>query len=234
MGRDATQPRVTVRPKPPVLLGATSETNRRHRFGIVSDNPNPGLVRWLQGSHHSVTRHACCRKLLPAPAASSSRNSMPTLDPALRLSLGHLSVHLAALLPASLRPALRLSVGVRRAFISELGTPCASCRRRSMRFREIQMFSPPFPRSSPMGPRESPTHPHEGGTTAFGHLQRGQLLAVGIDRGGEAAQKTRPVARCHVAACLEARRGAGDGRIRSVCCLRGRRPASGTADRTGA
>ena len=120
MGPDATQPRVTVRPKPPVLLGATSETHRRLRYGIVSDNPVPGLVRRLQGSHHSVTRYACRRKLLPAPAASPLRNSMPTLDPALRPSLGHLRVRLAASLPASLRPALRRSVGVRRASISEL------------------------------------------------------------------------------------------------------------------
>ena len=119
---DATQPRVTVRPKPPVLLGATSETHRRRRAGIVSDNPDPGLVRRLQGSHHSVTRTICCRKLPPAPAASSLRNSVPTLDPALRLSLGHLPVRLAASLPASLRPTLRRSVRVRRAFVSELVT----------------------------------------------------------------------------------------------------------------
>lgn len=167
MGPDATQPRVTVRPKPPVLLGATSETNRRHRFGIVSDNPNPGLVRRLQGSHHSATRHVCRRNLLPAPAASSLQNSMPTLDPALRLSLGHLPARLAAALPASLRPALRLSVGVRRASVSELVQHCASCRRRSMRFREIQTFSPSFHQSSPVRTRESPTHPHGPGTTEF-------------------------------------------------------------------
>jgi hypothetical protein len=156
----ATQPRVTVRPKPPVLLGATSETHHRRRSGIVSDNPFPGLVRRLQGSHHSETRYACCRKLLPAPAASPLRNSVPTLDPALRLSLGHLSVRLAASLLASFPPTLRRSVGVRRAFISELETPCASCHIRSMRFREIQTFSPPFHLSSPRGPRPSPTHPH--------------------------------------------------------------------------
>ena len=172
MGPDATQPRVTVRPKPPVLLGATSETHRRHRSGIVSDNPLPGLVRQLQGSRHSVTRYVFRRKLHPAPAASPLRNSMPTLDPALRLSLGHLPVHLAASLPASLRPALRRFVGVRRAFISELVQPCSSSGGRSMRFREIQTFSPPFPQSSPTGSRESPTLPHplcdgrtfEGGT----------------------------------------------------------------------
>jgi hypothetical protein len=157
---DATQPRVTVRPKPPVLLGATSETHHRHRSRIVSDNPFPGLVRRLQGSHHSETRYACCRKLLPAPAASPLRDPMPTLDPALRLSLGHLPVCLAASLLASLRLTLRRSVGVRRAFISELVPHCASCRARSMRFREIQTFSPPFHRSSPRGLRPSPTHPH--------------------------------------------------------------------------
>jgi len=88
--------------------------------GIVSDNPTPGLVRRLQGSRRSVTRTVCCRKILPAPAASSLRNSMPTLDPALRPSLGHLPFRLAASLPASLRPALRRSVGVRRESIGEL------------------------------------------------------------------------------------------------------------------
>jgi len=68
---------------------------------------NPaGLVRRLQGSRRSVTRTVCCRKILPAPAASSLRNSMPTLDPALRPSLGHLPFRLAASLPASLRPDL--------------------------------------------------------------------------------------------------------------------------------
>ena len=146
---DATQPRVTVRPKPPVLLGATSETARRRRAGIVSDNPSPSLVRRLQGSHRSVTRTIFCRKLPPAPTASPLRDSKPTLDPALRLSLGHLPVRLAAFLPASLRPTLRWSVGVRRAFISELLTLCASRHTRSIRIREIQTFSPPFRRSSP-------------------------------------------------------------------------------------
>jgi hypothetical protein len=172
---DATQPRVTVRPKPPVLLGATSKTNRRHRSGIVSDNPIPGRVRRLQGSHHSETRHVCCRKLLPAPAASPLRDSMPTLDPALRLSLGHLLVRLAASLPASLRATLRRSVGVRRALISELLPPCASCRIRSMRFREIQTFSPPFYPSSPRGtsaiPNSSPWTHAGGGSPRSG--QRG-------------------------------------------------------------
>ena len=171
---DATQPRVTVRPKPPVLLGATSATSRWHRAGIVSDNPNPGLVRRLQGSHRSVARTVLIRFLLPAPTASPLRDSKPTLDPALRRSLGHLPVHLAASLPASLRPTLRRYVGVRRAFISELVQPCAFCRRRSMRFREIQTFSPPFPLSSPGGPRPSPTHPHvRAGTTSSRPVHRG-------------------------------------------------------------
>jgi hypothetical protein len=160
LGPDATQPRVTVRPKPPVLLGATSEANRRRRVGIVSDNPNPGLVRRLQGSRLSVTRPVSCRRFLPAPAANSLRNSMPTLDPALRLSLGHLPFCLAASLSVSLRLALRRSVGVRRASISELVTQCSSGRATSMGLREIQMFSPPFRRSSPRGDRESPTLPH--------------------------------------------------------------------------
>jgi hypothetical protein len=160
LGPDATQPRVTVRPKPPVLLGATSETNRRRRAEIVSDNPNPGLVRRLQGSHLSVTRTACCRRLRPAPAANSRKSSVPTLDPALRLSLGHLPFRLAAFLPASLRQTLRCAVGVRRASISELMQPCASQCARSMPFCEIQTFSPPIHHSSPRDARTSPTLPH--------------------------------------------------------------------------
>ena len=146
---DATQPRVTVRPKPPVLLGATSATSRWHRAGIVSDNPNPGLVRRLQGSHRSVARTVLIRFLLPAPTASPLRDSKPTLDPALRRSLGHLQCCLAAFLPASLPPTLRRSFGVRRVSVSELVTPCATRHTRSMGFHEIPTFSPSFWASSP-------------------------------------------------------------------------------------
>jgi hypothetical protein len=52
----ATQPRVTVRPKPPVLLGATSAMSRWPRTGIVSDNPRPSRTRRLQGSHRATPR----------------------------------------------------------------------------------------------------------------------------------------------------------------------------------
>ena len=149
---DATQPRVTVRPKPPVLLGATSAMTRWHRAGIVSDNPNSGRVRRLQGSHRTTPRTIIDRILPPAPASSPLRVSEPTLDPALRHSLGHLWFGLAASPSASLAPTLRRLLGVRRASVSELKTDCASGHTRSMAFREIQMFSPPFTRSSPSGP----------------------------------------------------------------------------------
>jgi hypothetical protein len=106
MGPDATQPRVTDRPKPPVLLGATSKTTRRRRAGIVSDNPSPGLVRWLQGSHRSVTRTVHRRRLLPAPAASPQRDSCrPSIRP-------------FDLLSATFRSALRLR------FRLPFGPPC--------------------------------------------------------------------------------------------------------------
>jgi hypothetical protein len=146
---DATQPRVTVRPKPPVLLGATSATARWRRAEIVSDNLNSGLARRLQGSHRTVTRTVFIRFCLPAPTASPLRDSKPTLDPALRRFLGHLPCCLAAFLPASLAPTLRCSLGVRRVSVSELVLDCSSRCRRSMGFREIPTFSPPFSVSSP-------------------------------------------------------------------------------------
>jgi hypothetical protein len=154
---DATQPRVTVRPKPPVLLGAASETSRRLRVGIVSDNPHPGLTRRLQGSHRAVTRTVCIRFLPPAPTAGPLRDPKPTLDPTLRCSLGHLPCCLAAFLPASRPPTLRWSVGVRRVSVSELVTDCASRCIWSRRIREIPPFSPHFSRSSP---RSSTTIPN--------------------------------------------------------------------------
>src|ERR1700679_3923104 len=156
---DATQPRVTVRPKPPVLLGATSATSRWHRAGIVSDNPNPGLVRRLQGSHRSVARTVLIRFLLPARTASPLRDSKPTLDPALRRSLGHLQCCLAAFLPASLPPTLRRSFGVRRGSVSELVTPCADRHTRAMGFHQTPPFSPSFVASSPRGSPSTPNPP---------------------------------------------------------------------------
>ena len=157
---DATQPRVTVRPKPPVLLGATSSTDRWRRVGIVSDNPAPGRTRRLQGSHRATPRTIFDRFCPPAPAPIPLRFSSPTLNPALQHSLGHLRFRLAASPPASLAPTLRRLLGVRRASVSELKKGCASGHARSMGFREIQTFSPPFQRSSPRGasviPNSSP------------------------------------------------------------------------------
>jgi hypothetical protein len=171
-----------------VLLGATSETNRRLRTGIVSDNPNPGLVRWLQGSHHSATRHACRRKLLPRsgrellaelnadPRSGLAAFSRPPSGPPCGVPSGFPSCCLAAF--------RRGSAG----FISELVIPCASSGRRSMRIHEIQTFSPPFQRSSPVTARESPTLPHDlsiqreqcatGPETSHTRLARGESIAT--------------------------------------------------------
>jgi hypothetical protein len=148
-GRDATQPRVTVRPKPPVLLGATSAMGRWHRAGIVSDNPSPGRSRRLQGSHRDAPRTISGRVLLPTPVTLPSRGSLPFLDPALQRSLGFPPFRLAASLRASLAPTLRCSLEVRRAVVSELTTDCATRLARSMAIREIQTFSPSFFGSSP-------------------------------------------------------------------------------------
>ena len=146
---DATQPRVTVRPKPPVLLGATSTMSRWRRAGVVSDNPRPSRPRRLQGSHRDAPRTIAVRILQPAPVTPPLRGSLPSLDPALQRSLGFPPVGLAASLRASLAPTLRCSLEVRRAFVSELETGCAMRNTRSMAIREIQTFSPPFSVSSP-------------------------------------------------------------------------------------
>ncbi len=132
MGPDATQPRVTVRPKPPVLLGATSTMTRWHRAGVVSDNPRPSRSRRLQGSHRDAPRTISDRILLPTPVTLPLRGSLPSLDPALQRSLGFPPFRLAASLRASLAPTLRCSLEVRRALVSELETGCASRRPRSM------------------------------------------------------------------------------------------------------
>ena len=123
---DATQPRVTVRPKPPVLLGATSTMTRWHRAGVVSDNPCPGRTRQLQGSHRDAPRTISDRTLVPTPVPPPLRGSLPALDPALQRSLGFPPVRLAAFLRASLAPTLRCSLEVRWAPVSELKTGCAS------------------------------------------------------------------------------------------------------------
>src|ERR1700733_2849668 len=149
IGPDATQPRVTVRPKPPVLLGATSPMGRWHRAGFVSDKPGPSRPRRLQGSHRDAPRTISSRILVPTPVTLPSRGSLPFLDPALQRSLGFPPFHLAASLRASLAPTLRCSLEVRRALVSELRTGCASRHPRSMPIREIQTFSPPFSASSP-------------------------------------------------------------------------------------
>ena len=146
---DATRPRVTVRPKPPVLLGATSTMSRWRRAGVVSDNPRPSRPRRLQGSHRDAPRTIAVRIRQPTPVTCPLRGSLPSLDPALQRSLGFPPFRLAASLWASLAPTFRCSLEVRRAVVSELRTDCASPNTRSMAIREIQWFSPPFLRSSP-------------------------------------------------------------------------------------
>ena len=150
-GPDATQPRVTVRPKPPVLLGATSTMGRWHRARVVSDNPRPGRPQRLQGSHRDAPRTISDRIFLPTPVTLPLRGSLPYLDPALQRSLGFPPFRLAASLRASLAPTLRCSLEVRRAVVSELTPGCANRHARSMPIREIQTFSPPFFASSPRG-----------------------------------------------------------------------------------
>ena len=157
MGPDATQPRVTVRPKPPVLLGATSTMGRWHRAGVVSDNPHPSRPRRLQGSHRDTPRTISSRILLPTPVTLPLRGSLPFLDPALRRSLGFPPFRLAASLRASLAPTLRCSLEVRRAVVSELGTDCATPDTGSMAYREIPMFSPSFSSSSPRSTSSVPS-----------------------------------------------------------------------------
>ena len=97
---DATQPRVTVRPKPPVLLGATSTTGRWHRAGIVSDNPGPGRSRRLQGSHRD------------APRTISVGSSCPLRSRSPRGARSLSSIPLCSVLSASPRSALRLPFGL--------------------------------------------------------------------------------------------------------------------------
>ena len=146
---DATQPRVTVRPKPPVLLGATSAVSRWAQAEIVSDNLHPHRSRRLQGSRRDTPRNTSGRIFLPTPVTLPLRGSHPSLDPALQRSLGFPSFRLAASLRASLAPTLRCSLEVRWALVSELGTGCAPAHTRSRRIREIQGLSPPFFWSSP-------------------------------------------------------------------------------------
>ncbi len=99
-GPGATQPRVTVRPKPPVLLGATSAMGRWHRSGIVSDNPGPGRPRRLQGSHRD------------APRTISVGSSCPLRSRSPRGSRSLSSIPLCSVLSASPRSALRLPFGL--------------------------------------------------------------------------------------------------------------------------
>jgi hypothetical protein len=146
---DATQPRVTVRPKPPVLLGAASTMTRWQQAVVVSDNPRPYRPRRLQGSRRDAPRTIFVRSFQPTPVTLPLRGSLPSLDPTLRCSLGFPLFRLAASLWASLASTLRRSLEVRRAFVSELETDCASRHARSMDIREIQTFSPSFFRSSP-------------------------------------------------------------------------------------
>jgi hypothetical protein len=97
---DATQPRVTVRPKPPVLLGATSTMGRWHRAGAVSDNParaGPGDSREATVTHHGPSSLGfSCPLRSHSPRGACSPSSIP----------------LCSVLSASPRSALRLHFGL--------------------------------------------------------------------------------------------------------------------------
>ena len=123
--------------------------SRWHRAGVVSDNLHPSRPWQLQGSRRGTPRTISDRILQPTPVTLPLRGSLPSLDPALQHSLGFPPFCPAASLWASLAPTFRCSLEVRRAFLSELRTGCASGQPRSMEFREIQTFSPPFSCSSP-------------------------------------------------------------------------------------
>ena len=149
-GPDATQPRVTVRPKPPVLLGATSTmfplASRRGRVGQPPPEAGPGDSREATVTHHGPSQNgSSCPLRLRPPRGVRSRPSIPpcsVLSASLRFAL-------RPPLWASLACVFRRSLEVRRALVSELNTGCTARHARSMGIREIQTFSPPFSRSSP-------------------------------------------------------------------------------------
>ena len=149
-GPDATQPRVTVRPKPPVLLGATSTmiplASRRGRVGQPPPEAGPGDSREATVTHHGPSQNgSSCPLRLRPPRGVRSRPSIPpssVLSASLRFAL-------RPPLRASLACVFRRSLEVRRALVSELNTGCTARHARSMGIREIQTFSPPFCWSSP-------------------------------------------------------------------------------------
>ena len=77
----ATQPRVTVRPKPPVLLGAASTMTRWQRAVVVSDNParaGPGDSREAAVTHHGPSSIEASGPLRSrSPCGARSHPSIP-------------------------------------------------------------------------------------------------------------------------------------------------------------
>ena len=199
---DATQPRVTVRPKPPVLLGATSAMGRWHRAGVVSDNPRPSRPRRLQGSHRDAPRTIFSRILLPTPVTLPLRGSLPFLDPALQRSLGFPPFRLAASLRASLAPTLRCSLEVRRALVSELGTDCATRNTRSMAYSRnpdvLPIFLRVIPKRDRLRPQFFPMVRSTGGQPAWRASGSSPPPFTPVRLDNPAAGTTRPVSVAHL------------------------------------
>ena len=99
-GPDATQPRVTVRPKPPVLLGATSSTDRWRRAGSCRTIParaGRGGSREATATHHGPSQvGSSCPLRSRSPRGA---RSLPSIPP-------------CSVLSASPRSALRLPFGL--------------------------------------------------------------------------------------------------------------------------
>ena len=99
-GPDATQPRVTVRPKPPVLLGAASTVDRWHAPGSCRTTParaGLGDSREATAAHHG-------------PSQIGASNPLRSRSPCGTRS--HPSILPCSILSASLRSAFRLPFGL--------------------------------------------------------------------------------------------------------------------------
>ena len=158
-GPDATQPRVTVRPKPPVLLGAASTVDRWHAPGSCRTTParaGLGDSREATVTHHGPPQNGSSSPLRSRTPGGA--RSHPSIPPCSVLSA---SVRFALRLPFGLPSLPPFSVCLRFGGLLSPNclTGCASRHARSMGIREIQTFSPLFSTSSPSHPPPSPVHP---------------------------------------------------------------------------
>ena len=159
---DATQPRVTVRPKPPVLLGATSATARWHRAGVVSDNPRPagpGDSREVTVTHHGQSQSD--------PPAHSGHAPLAGLAPFPRSRFAAFSRLPPFRLAASLRASLAPTFGARLRFggllspnWTQVAPPVTRGQWRSAKSRRSPHVSSGHPQASPS---QSPVLPHVAG-----------------------------------------------------------------------